>query len=251
MNTAGKADLLARLHVKGAPLVLYNCWDAGSAKAIAGAGARAIGTSSWAIAEAHDYRDGEAMPFDLLERVVARIAGACDLPVTVDFEGGFTHDDEQLADNVTRLLDLGVAGINFEDRVVEGAGLYDIARQSERIAAIRAAADRRGIALFINARTDLFLGQPRDPAESVDAALERGAAYARAGASGFFVPGLLDARHVARICKGVPAPVNVMVGEGAPTTAQLAELGVARVSYGPTPYIRLMSDLQRHAGEAK
>jgi hypothetical protein len=116
MNQAGKAARFAELHVKGAPLLLYNAWDAGSAKSILDAGAKAIATSSWAVAEAQGYRDGEAIPIGLVEQIVTRITGTVDAPVTVDFEGGYSDDDGVLAENVSRLLELGVIGINFEDR---------------------------------------------------------------------------------------------------------------------------------------
>ena len=130
-------------------------------KSILDAGAKAIATSSWSVAEAQGYRDGEAIPIALAEQIIARIAATVDAPVTVDFEGGYSEDDSELADNVSRLLDLGVIGINFEDRVVKGSGLYGIDRQARRIAAIRKAAEQKGVALFINARTDLFFGRRR------------------------------------------------------------------------------------------
>jgi 2-methylisocitrate lyase-like PEP mutase family enzyme len=247
MNQNEKAKRFAELHVKGAPLLLYNAWDAGSAKSIVEAGAPAIATSSWAVAEAQGYRDGEAIPVEFVEQVVARIVATIDVPVTVDFEGGYSDEDDDLAGNVARLLDLGVIGINFEDRVVNGSGLYDIARQAERIAAIRETAEERGAGLFINARTDLFLGQDRDAAQSIGEAFERAKAYADAGASGFFVPGLTDAPLIRRICEGAPLPVNVMVMNGVPPNDQLAKLGVARISYGAIPYIRAMSGLQQEA----
>src|ERR1700745_2718945 len=157
MNQAQKPDRFAALHVKGAPLLLYNAWDAGSAKSILDVGAKAIATSSWAVAEAQGYRDGEAIPVGLVEQIVARIAGTIDAPVTVDFEGGYSDDDGVLAENVRHLLELGVIGINFEDRVVQGAGLYAIDRQAPRVAAIRDAAGEKGVELFIHARTELFL----------------------------------------------------------------------------------------------
>ena len=125
MNQTDKAKRFAELHVKGRPLLLYNAWDAGSAKAILAAGAKAIATSSWSVAEAQGYRDGEAIPIALAEQIVGRIAATIDAPVTVDFEGGYSEDDGELAGNISRLLDLGVIGINFEDRVVKGSGLYE------------------------------------------------------------------------------------------------------------------------------
>jgi 2-methylisocitrate lyase-like PEP mutase family enzyme len=117
MNQSEKAARFAALHVKGAPLLLYNAWDAGSAQSILDAGAKAIATSSWAVAEAQGYRDGEAIPVGLVEQIVARIAGTIDVPVTVDFEGGYSDDDTVLAANVSRMLELGVDAATGETRV--------------------------------------------------------------------------------------------------------------------------------------
>jgi 2-methylisocitrate lyase-like PEP mutase family enzyme len=250
MNHTEKAARFAELHVKGAPLLLYNAWDAGSAKAIVEAGAKAIATSSWSVAEAQGYRDGEAIPIELAEQIIARIAATVDVPLTVDIEGGYSEDDGELTENISRLLDLGVIGINFEDRVVKGAGLYDIERQARRIAVIRNAAEQKGVRLFINARTDLFLGQGRDPAQTVGVAVERARAYAAAGASGFFIPGLQEDGLIGQICDGVVLPVNVMVIEGVPPPRRLAELGVSRISYGPVSYIRAMAAIKQEANWA-
>ena len=240
-----KAKQFAALHVKGTPVILYNAWDAGSAKTIVDAGATAIATSSWSVASAQGYEDGEDLPLPLAEQIVERIAAAVDVPVTVDFEGGYSDDDRKLASNISKLLDLGIIGINFEDRVVKGRGLYDIDRQAKRIASIRHAAERKGVPLFINARTDVFLGNSGDVGE----ALERAKAYASAGASGFFIPGLTEADQIRRIAEETTLPVNVMVMEGVPSNDKLAKLGVARVSYGPIPYIETMEALQKKAGK--
>jgi 2-methylisocitrate lyase-like PEP mutase family enzyme len=244
MTQQEKADRFGKLHVKGTPLLLYNAWDAGSAKAIVAAGADAIATSSWSVAAAQGYPDGEDIPKELLEQIADRIARTVDVPVTVDFEGGFSEDDGELAENVSRLLDVGVIGINFEDRIVKGTGLYSVDRQAQRIAALRGAADRKGVDLFINARTDLFLSGDGDPAHSIGAALDRAAVYADAGASGFFIPGLASESLIGRIADGAKLPTNVMMMEGVPSVAKLASLGVARVSYGPIPYIEAMKALE-------
>jgi 2-methylisocitrate lyase-like PEP mutase family enzyme len=247
MNQMEKAKRFTELHIKGSPLLLYNAWDAGSAKSILDAGAKAIATSSWSVAAAQGYQDGEEIPIEFAERLVARIVSSIDIPVTVDFEGGYSENDGVLAGNISRLLDLGVIGINFEDRIVKGEGLYNIDGQALRIAALRKAAEKKGIALFINARTDLFLGQEGNPAEFVGEALDRAAAYAAAGASGFFVPGLVDEGLIGRICEGVALPINIMVMDGVPSDDRLSKLGVARISYGPIPYIQAMSALQQEA----
>jgi 2-methylisocitrate lyase-like PEP mutase family enzyme len=227
MSQKDKATRLADLHTKGTPLVLYNAWDAGSAKAIGDSGAPAIATSSWSVAEAQGYRDGEEIPVDFADQIIARIAASVDL----------------LAEYISHLLDLGIVGINFEDRVVKGSGLYGIERQASRIAAIRQAAEKKKIPLFINARTDLFLGQGNDPQSTIQAALDRANAYQAAGASGFFIPGLQEESLIARICEGTTLPVNVMVMDGIPDNEHLAEIGVARISYGPIPYINAMDTL--------
>jgi 2-methylisocitrate lyase-like PEP mutase family enzyme len=240
-----KAEEFASLHVKGAPVILYNAWDAGSAKAIIGAGAKAIATSSWSVAAALGYKDGEDLPLSLAEHVVRGIATTVNVPVTVDFEGGYSDDDQKLASNITKLLEIGVIGINFEDRVVKGTGLYGIDRQAKRIAAIGRAAEQRGISFFINARTDVFLGNGGD----VEEALRRAHAYAAAGASGFFIPGVIDPALIQRIVEEVTLPVNVMVMDGVPSNDKLAKLGVSRVSYGPIPYIEAMGALQKKAAK--
>jgi 2-methylisocitrate lyase-like PEP mutase family enzyme len=247
MSQNDKAVRFADLHVKGTPLALFNVWDAGSAKAVEQAGAPAVATSSWSVAEAQGYRDGEDIPIALARQIIERIAATVEVPVSADFEGGYTDDDAALADNVSQLLGLGIAGINFEDRAVKGSGLYDTERQATRISAIREAADKAGVALFINARTDLFLGQGNEPSVTVDEAVNRSKAYADAGASGFFIPGLQEEALIARICEESALPVNVMVMDGLPDNERLAQIGVARISYGPIPYIEAMNGVQEQA----
>jgi len=230
-----KARAFAALHVPGDPLILFNAWDAGSAKAIADAGAKAIATSSSSVAMANGFPDGEAVPMDFALANAERIVRSVDLPVTVDFEGGYAVEPEAVAANASRLAATGVIGCNFEDQVVGGEGLHSIEEQSRRIRALR---DAVGPDLFINLRTDLFLkaDAPAHDAAMADAAIERGRAYADAGASGFFIP--------------VPLPVNAMHFPGAPTRAQWAAAGIARISHGPFPHMDLMAALTGTAREA-
>ncbi len=234
------AQSLASLHVKGRPTILYNAWDAGSAKAIRDAGSPVIATSSWAVAAAQGYGDGEAMPFLFVEQIVARITAAVDIPVTVDIEAGYGDDPHDCAANVARLMDHGVVGINIEDRIVHGAGLRSVDAQCARIAAIRAMADTRGVPLFINARTDLFFGTGIKPAEGMVEAKARAAAYSRAGARGFFVPGLVDLSAICELCNTTDLPLNVMVMPGLADVRELANAGVARISHGPAAYLLAM-----------
>ncbi len=251
MTQARKARDFADLHVPGTPVVLYNIWDAGGAKAIVEAGARAVATGSWSVAAAHGYPDREAIPLDLVLRIVARIAETVDVPVTLDFEGAYAEAPDDVAANAARVIEAGAIGINFEDQVVGGEGLHGVDAQCARIAAIRRAADAAAIPFFINARTDLFLKQ-RDRARHADLVAEaraRGTAYAEAGASGFFVPGLVDPELIGGICQAVKLPVNIIMLPGAPTIADLAGLGVARISYGPAPYVEAMKTLAGRFGE--
>jgi 2-methylisocitrate lyase-like PEP mutase family enzyme len=235
MNTAAQARAFAALHIPGDPLILYNAWDAGSAQAIAEAGAKAIATGSWSVAAAHGFGDREQLPLDLALANAGRIVASVELPVTIDFEGGYAVEPEAFAANLKRLAETGAIGCNFEDQVVGGEGLHPVALQAERIRAGRASV---GPDFFINARTDLFLkARPETHgAAMVDQALERAHAYAEAGASGFFAPLLADLDLLARFCEACPLPVNFMAFTGAPATAVLAKAGVARISYGPMPY---------------
>lgn len=225
----------AALHVSGAPLVLVNVWDAGSAKAVAAAGAKAIATGSASVAAANGFSDAEALPLDLAIANARRIVGAVDLPVSIDFEGGYAVAPDAVASNVALLAATGAIGCNFEDQVIGGTGMHAPEVQAARIAAIRAAT---GPAFFINARTDIFLQAAPEThdAAKVDAAIARAHAYAAAGASGFFVPGLADLDLLARVCRESPLPVNFMAFPGAPDAAAVAAAGVARISHGPFPY---------------
>lgn len=241
-----KAELFTSLHVKGNPLILFNIWDAGSAKAVADAGAKAIATGSWSVAAANGYVDAQEIPLDAVIWNIERIAVSVDLPVTLDFEGGYAEDLETLKANVGRVIDAGSVGINFEDQIIGGEGLYSISEQSDRIRAIREAADERSVPFFINARTDLFLKNlPADDTEElVEQAVMRAEAYAEAGASGLFAPGLRDATLIRELCERSRLPVNIFVISGVPSNDEMAALGVARISYGPGPYRQMMTALE-------
>lgn len=246
MNQKEKADLFQALHVKGDPVVLYNIWDAGSAKAVTEAGAKAIATGSMSVAAAQGYPDGQVLPMDLLLTIVERIVATTDLPVTVDFEGGYARAAEEVAANVLTVLKAGAVGINFEDQIVGGDGIYCIEEQAARIRAIRHMADEAGVPFYINARTDLFLknSDVETHAGLMAETKERAEAYAEAGASGFFAPMLSNENLIADLCETTKLPVNIMHIDGA---RGLAELGVARISYGPGPYFQQMTRLSNAA----
>lgn len=246
------AETFRRLHVPGEPLVIFNAWDAGSAKAVAAAGARAIGTGSWSVAAAHGYPDGEQMPLALAIANIERIVRAVQLPVTIDLESGYGPRPQDVAHSVALAIGAGAVGINLEDGFPDEQGMHDVDDQVARIRAARAAADALSMPLFINARTDYFLQTPpgNHDANLVRAAQDRAAAYLQAGASGLFVPGIVQADHIRAVCASTPLPVNVMMMPTLPPLAELALLGVARVSHGPGPYVAAMEFVEQAAREA-
>jgi len=237
----------AALHVPGDPVVLYNIWDAGSAQAVIRAGAKALATGSHPVADANGWPDGQGVPIEFALANARRIADSTDLPLTVDFESAYSEDPQAGADNVVRLADTGAIGCNFEDQVIGGEGVHPLKTQVKRIEAIRRAV---GDDFFINARTDLYLKTQEHDAALVDEVIERGIAFADAGASGFFVPRLADPRQVERIVKDVPLPLNLIAFPGAPSKAEWANAGVARISHGPFPHRALMAKLEDMAKAA-
>lgn len=244
---ASKFETFAALHVAGDPLILYNIWDVGSALAVVAAGAKALATGSHPVADANGWPDGQQVPIDFALDNAARIAGAVDLPLTVDFESAYSTDPEEGAANVARLNQTGAIGCNFEDQVIGGEGVQPLDSQVKRIAAIRRAV---GDDFFINARTDLFLKTQTHDEGLVDQVIGRGKAFADAGASGFFVPRLADPRQVERVVREVPLPLNVIAFPGAPDKEVWAEAGVARISHGPFPHRALMATLTEMARDA-
>jgi len=250
-DQATKAQAFKALHIPEKPIVLFNAWDAGSAKAVAAGGAKAIATGSWSVAAAYGFEDGEHMPLDLALANLERIVAATDLPVTIDLESGYGTTPDEVGATVARAVQAGAIGCNLEDSSRESGPLRETSDQAARLESARNAAERLGIPAFLNARTDVFLIASSDAHEGlVEEALRRARAYADAGADGFFVPGLVSETLIARVVEGSPLPVNIMMNASAPPAARLAELGVARISHGPGPYRMMMKALENAAREA-
>jgi 2-methylisocitrate lyase-like PEP mutase family enzyme len=225
------ADRLRGLHGGPAPLLLPNAWDVSSALAVERAGAAAVATTSSGVAAALGYPDGEAIPVEEMLDAVRRIAGAVDVPVTADIEAGFGLPPAEL---VGRLLEAGAVGLNLEDTLRDGGAprLGPMEPQAERIAETRAAADAAGVPLVVNARIDVFLRGEGSPDERVEDGLRRAAAYVEAGADCVYPIWLVDRAGIERFVREAGAPVNVLLRPGAPTVAELTELGVRRISVG-------------------
>ncbi|RKT06692.1 2-methylisocitrate lyase-like PEP mutase family enzyme [Streptomyces sp. 3211.6] len=225
-TTREKATAFAALHTPTAPLPLANAWDVASARIVEAAGAPAVATTSAGVAWSLGAPDGDALARDRALDLVARVASAVRVPVTADIEGGFAADAAGVGETVAGVLAAGAAGVNIED------GTRAPAEHAERLAAARAAADAAGIPLYINARVDTYLFGLGESATRLDETLERASAYLAAGATGIFVPGVTDPAVIAELARGIDAPLNVLVGPGAPSVGELGALGVARVSLG-------------------
>ena len=222
---SARADAFHALHTDGL-LLLANAWDAGSARLAQAAGARAVATSSACVAWAHGWPDGNALPVELVLRTIAAVAEAVDVPVTADIEAGYSDDPARVGELAGRVIDAGAVGINIED------GSSDPALLCAKIAAARKAADARGVNLFINARTDVWLRGLAPAGRRAEEAIARGARYAEAGANGLFVPGITEAGEIEAVVRGVSLPVNVLARPGLSEAVDLRALGVRRYSAG-------------------
>jgi len=242
-----KFAAFAALHVPGDPVVLYNIWDVGTALAVVAAGAKALATGSHPVGDAQGFGDAHQVPIDYALDNATRIVAAVELPVSVDFEGAYSADPDIGAANVARLKSAGAVGCNFEDQVVGGEGIHPLRLQVRRITAIRHAV---GDDFFLNARTDLLLKHKDTDDALIGEVIERGKAFADAGASGFFVPRIADPRHIERVVRAVPLPLNAIAFPGAPPKAEWAAAGVARISHGPFPHKALMAQLTEMAKAA-
>lgn len=251
-DQTARAQAFHQLHAGPEPLMLPNAWDVASARIIENAGASAVATSSAAMAWSLGYPDGEQIPLDELLAACRRIAEAVSVPLSVDIERGYGVDAEDTGGLVGALMQLGVVGINIEDGKDPATGQLAASRLLEqRIACIRAVAEHRGVALFINARTDTYLSKELSGEARFAETLRRALAYVEAGADGIFVPGLADAGEIKRLAGLLPVPLNVYVGyPGAPDAATLKSLGVRRISLGCGTMQAVLAHLARIAHEA-
>jgi 2-methylisocitrate lyase-like PEP mutase family enzyme len=230
MDQKSKAEAFGALHHTGGILVLPNAWDAASAAVMEDAGAKAVATSSAAVAWAHGYPDGDLLPLPLLLETVQAVARVVKVPVTADIEGGYTDDLERLAETIRAVIGVGAVGINLED------GARDPALHARKIESARKAADGEGVDLFINARIDVYLKRLAEGHAAYVETTARAERYRQAGASGIFVPGPSDADLIDRLADEIHLPLNMMLVTGLPGAEQLQALGVRRVSSGGGPF---------------
>lgn len=245
-STADKAALLDSLHVPGTPLIVTNVWDAITAKIVGGTpGVKALATASHAVSFARGVADGEGMTVEQALESAHTIASAVDIPVSVDFERGYTRDLGVLDTHITRLITAGAAGLNFEDSTGNASSpLFPLSEQLDRIATVRAAADAAGVPLVINARADALVH-----GGDWSSMVTRANAYLSAGANVVFVLGLRREDEVHRAVAEIDGRVSVIAGATSLPLIRLAELGVSRVSFGPGSLGLTLAHLQAAAAQ--
>jgi len=221
-----KAQIFARLHAGSDLLILPNAWDAGSARVIEHAGAKAIATSSAAVAWAHGFPDGELLPPEALLATVRAIARVVEVPVSADIEAAYAADAVAAGAFAARVIDAGAVGVNIED------GLSPPGLLCAKIEALRRAASRADVDLWINARIDVYLRRLMEGEAAYIETIARARSYGAAGASSIFVPGVVDPTLIRNLVADVGLPLNLLVWPGLPDAARLKTLGVRRLSAG-------------------
>ncbi|HKB44326.1 MAG TPA: isocitrate lyase/phosphoenolpyruvate mutase family protein, partial [Chitinophagaceae bacterium] len=217
MNTY---ETFYQLHQQQKPLIIANAWNVKSAQLIEQSGYQAIATSSGAISNSLGYEDGEKMPFSELLYIVQRIKAGTTIPLSVDLERGYTDNLSELIENIQKLVDTGVAGINLED--AQGEEIY-----LKKLHSIKNHFEKTNQKVFINARTDGFLQKVESPLETT---IKRAKLYQEAGADGLFVPAVSDPAIIKEIASATTLPLNVVGTPKLSSIKTLSECGVRRIS---------------------
>jgi 2-methylisocitrate lyase-like PEP mutase family enzyme len=253
MSTAAqraRANAFRAMHDRSRLLILPNAWDAMSARFIENAGARAIATTSAGLAFSLGYPDGEYASRDEVVNAIARIARVINIPLSADIESGFGADARQVGETVRSIIGAGAVGINLEDSTGDPAKpLYDLDTAVARVRAAREAGEAAGVPLVINARTDVLITTKGDREELLQEAFRRENAFRAAGADCLFPLGLNGNDEIARAVKSIDGPVNLIFRPGIPTTAEIARLGIARLSMGTSITLAALTVTRRIAQE--
>jgi 2-methylisocitrate lyase-like PEP mutase family enzyme len=209
------------------PLLLPNIWDVGGAKLAELLGAKAVATTSAGMSWSLGYPDGNKLPIERQAQLANDLVKAVTVPVSIDMESGYSDDPVLVSENLKRVLDAGIAGINIEDGTGEPSLL------AKKIEAIKRTASAMKVDVFVNAQTDVYLQNLVPDENKAEETLARATVYSDAGADGLFVPRLNELTQIAQITVGTRLPVNLLAWPGLPKMADLAKLGVRRLSAGP------------------
>ena len=231
-----KAKQFYNLHHSGRLLILPNIWDCLGANLLESLHYPAIATASASVAFTNGYDDGQRISFDSVLALLKKIVSSVSIPVSADIESGFAESDLQLEENTKQLLATGIVGINIEDTDKKTNSILPVETQCEKIKLIKKVSQAVGVPLFVNARADVYLrGKDFDTPESkFEEALKRGRAYKAAGADCFYPIAMTRQEDIKRMVEQLQMPVNVLTIPGVPQLNVLNEMGVARVSLGPS-----------------
>lgn len=247
MDQVAKAAFFRTQHSGTRPLILPNVWDVMSAKLVAAAGFTSIATASIAVAANRNYHDGEHIPFRELLKEVKDITRAVDLPLSVDIESGYAGSLPKLKENIRRLIDVGIAGVNIEDGRPGKAGLRTVSEQCRRIEAIRETGLQQHLDLVINARTDVFL--QNKGTDTLTEVIDRANAYQQAGADCFYPIGINRYDRIALLVQDISLPVNILLIRPVGDLETLRTLGVKRISLGPGLFKWMLKGLSTVLGD--
>lgn len=244
-----KATIFKELHHNGKLLVLPNVWDPLSALLLESLGYKAVATASASIAYSNGYRDGEKIPFKEVILVLGKIVNSVNIPVSADIESGYARSNSDLEENIKKLIDTGIAGINFEDSLHDQEELTPVKEQCEKIELIRKIADQKNSKLFINARADVFLKNKNlTDEEKIEETIRRGNAYKDAGADGFYPMILKDKTKIERVINEVNLPINIILLPDIPDFEELQKMKLARLSLGPG-FLKIAIKAMKDIGE--
>ena len=249
-SQVAKANLFCDLHRGPKILILPNAWDVSSARILEDAGVAAIATTSAGVAFTLGYPDGQEITREEMLAVVARIAAKVKIPVTADIEAGYGNRPEDAALTARAVIEAGAVGLNLEDRT-DDRHLVDLSLQLEKIAAVRESSRKMGVALVLNARTDVYLLEVGKPESRFGETVKRLIAFREAGANCLFAPGIRDLEVISRLVRELQHPVNILAGPGSPSIPELQKIGVARVSLGSSPMRATLGLARRIAQELK
>ena len=227
-------------HQQKKPLVLLNIWDVASANELTTQNINLIPTGSYAMSDHYGYQDGENMPFDELLGCIRQMDTHNNY-ITADIESGYATNGLELAKNIEALINIGVIGINIEDKKPNTETLYSIAEQSERLLAIKQQCKTMKKDLFINVRTDTYfsgdIAANNQNEQVLNQTIARIKAYEKTGIDGIFIPGLKNQEHLKQIAAATTLPINIMLDIQNDSIADYLDTGISRISFGPSIYM--------------
>jgi len=246
INKTDELNIFKAMHEQDQLLFLPNAWDLLSALVLQQSGFKAVGTTSWGVANAMGYKDGEQIEFKELLMLAKKMVDVLDIPVSIDMESGYSKNGDIIAENVLKIAEVGVSGINFEDSLKGESGLNSVGEQCKLLEKMRSKLDSHGYGnFFINARIDTYF-QLEHP---LDETILRANQYYKSGANGIFVPGLCQSEEIKQIASAIKAPLNVMSLPNLTDAKSLNQMGVKRFSIGPALSNATTAFIERSARE--